>query len=446
MNYNCGDNIAALSTAPGKSALALIRVSGNNLDALFLKVTKNIKPIPNHAFVTNLLDASNPSVVLDRVVLTFFKKPKSFTGEDCLEISCHGGNVVSRSILNMLYSSGLREAAPGEFSYRAFLNGKIDLLQAESIVSLVSSNSKFDAGLGLNGVSGKNTRLLRNVQSSIKNVLSYIENELDFSEDDILDAKNSIKGDLVGVCENLSSILNSSVMCSKLKDGLRVVLVGPPNSGKSSLFNCLLGEDRVIVSGVPGTTRDTIESWHEIKGVSVCFVDTAGLWETKDFLEKRGIEKTNQEVFRADILLILDEHDPVAVFKTISDKVKHKSVILINSKCDDGVLKNKTSDVLPISSKNNIGIDDLLYNISNIVSSMMASLPNNYFFTTTRQRLIIENVLDDLEKLIQSSLSLNLDIISSLLWGVVKNFDNLFESIDSNDIINNIFSKFCVGK
>ncbi len=447
MNYTCSDSIASLATTLGESAIAVIRISGDDLIPLFSALTNKAQPQPNYVLVTNLSNPVSGDELLDQAVLTYYKKPSSFTGEDCIEISCHGGNVVPKNILKVLYEFGIRPASPGEFSYRAFLNGKIDLIQAESISSLISAQSDFDANLSLKGVVGKNSDTLKNIQSTMKNILMKIENELDFSEGNTEGFYDVILDDLKNVQNKISSILNTSLMCNKLKDGLRVVLVGPPNSGKSSLFNSLLGYDRSIVSDIAGTTRDTVESWYSINGVSICFVDTAGVWESSDFLETKGIEKTTEEILRADILLIVDEQNPQDTLDYVKNKVKHDNVILIKSKNDiSSSEKVENRKVLHVSVKNNIGVSRVIEDISNIVQQNIKSLPNSRLLSSDRQQNILQNSFLSISSILEDFHQLELDVISSSLWVAVESFESLFGVVGSEEIINDIFSQFCVGK
>ena len=236
-------------------------------------------------------------------------------------------------------------------------------------------------------------------------------------------------------------------MCNKLKDGLRVVLVGPPNSGKSSLFNSLLGYDRSIVSDIAGTTRDTVESWYSINGVSICFVDTAGVWESSDFLETKVIEKTTEEILRADILLIVDEQNPQDTLDYVKNKVKHDNVILIKSKNDiSSSEKVENRKVLHVSVKNNIGVSRVIEDISNIVQQNIKSLPNSRLLSSDRQQNILQNSFLSISSILEDFHQLELDVISSSLWVAVESFESLFGVVGSEEIINDIFSQFCVGK
>ncbi|MBC8478826.1 MAG: tRNA uridine-5-carboxymethylaminomethyl(34) synthesis GTPase MnmE, partial [FCB group bacterium] len=286
------DRIAALATPPGPGALAVIRISGENLSGLIPQLTGQNSLAPRYALYTSILSPVDGET-LDKGIVTFFNSPHSFTGEDVIEISCHGGEHIPRSILSALYASGVRPANPGEFSFRAFINGKIDLVQAESITTLISAKTSKGVSASLSGLSGKLTSNIDVLKIQLLNTLSMIEHELDFSEDEIshIEIKTYIHSiEQVGI--TLSSILESAAFGKAVFNGVRVVLIGRPNTGKSSLFNSILGHERAIVSSVPGTTRDTIESWFDLDGFPVCIVDTAGLWDSDNYLESIGIKRT----------------------------------------------------------------------------------------------------------------------------------------------------------
>ena len=289
MSICSSENIVALATPPGLGALAIVRLSGSNLYSMYRDFSHK-NPINRRAVFSKIYHPISKKL-LDEAVITYFKSPNSFTGEDVIEITCHGGAVVSRSIIMAALDSGMRNADPGEFSFRAFLNGKIDLLQAEAISSLISSKSTLSADVSLQHLLGRVSTILSEIKEDALNMLSIIENELDFSEDELdLTSYDDIRIKVVNIKQKLVDILKSSTFGLESLAGFRVVLLGKPNSGKSSLFNAILGFDRAIVSSTPGTTRDTVESYFELEGISVCLVDTAGLWESQESLDLLGVD------------------------------------------------------------------------------------------------------------------------------------------------------------
>jgi tRNA modification GTPase len=426
--------------------LSVIRVSGESLSNLFFQLTDKKQPKPNHVYLVELLDPRDSSHMLDQVLVTYFKAPQSYTGEDCIEISCHGGKLIAANILTTLFKSGLREASPGEFSYRAFINGKIDLIQAEAISSIVSSKTEFDLLSGFKGLTGNSSLVLREMQESIKSLLMFVENELDFTEDNTSNFRNSLIENIKRISDKLTFLINSTLAHNKLKEGIRIVLVGKPNSGKSSLFNYLIGENRAIVSDIAGTTRDTLESWHEIEGVSVCFVDTAGVWESDDFLENLGIEKAYDEMLKADLLLILDVVDPFCVFKSVEEHINVENVVFIQTKSDLYDTGQHSGTCYALSVKTQKGVEFVLDAIKKFIVERQGVLPENYFYTTHRQQLILNNVSADFLNLINDFPNMELDMVSSALWNIVDTYSSLFGDNNPENVINNIFSNFCIGK
>ena len=314
MSLYSSENIVALATPPGLGALAIVRLSGSNLYSTYKNFTHR-DPIDRRAVFSKIYHPMNKKL-LDEAVITYFKSPNSFTGEDVIEISCHGGVVVPRSIIMAAIDSGARNADPGEFSFRAFLNGKIDLLQAEAISSLISSKSTLSADVSLQHLLGRVSTILSEIREDALNMLSVIENELDFSEDELdLTSYDDIRSKVANIKEKLVDILKSSTFGMGALSGIRVVLLGKPNSGKSSLFNAILGFDRAIVSSTPGTTRDTVESCFELEGIPVCLIDTAGVWESDEFLDQLGVQKTMSAIDNSDICFLVYEKDPSVLLK-----------------------------------------------------------------------------------------------------------------------------------
>ena len=309
------ENIVAIATPPGIGALAVVRLSGKDLKPLYKEFTHK-QPKNRFALFTKLYHPKN-NHILDEVVVTYFESPGSYTGEDIIEISCHGGTAVKNSVLQAAIDGGARLAHPGEFSYRSYLNGKMDLLQAEAVSAIISSKASRSAELSLYHLEGKVSNMLGEIKSKIIDVLSIIENELNFSEDEIsLTSYSTIRSMLEDVQSQINQIVYSSVIGKKIFSGIRIIILGRPNTGKSSLFNAMLGHDRAITSPVAGTTRDTVESWFELEGVPVCLVDTAGVWESKRPLDNLGVEKTISELDRADLCLLVDDENPRALINT----------------------------------------------------------------------------------------------------------------------------------
>ena len=345
---------------------------------------------------------------------------------------------------------GARLAQPGEFSYRSFLNGKMDLLQAEAVSAIISSKTSRSAELSLYHLEGKVSKMLGEIKSKIIDVLSIIENELNFSEDEIsLTSYSTIRSMLEDVQTQINRIVDSSLIGKKIFSGIRIIILGRPNTGKSSLFNSLLGHDRAITSPVAGTTRDTVESWFELEGVPVCLVDTAGVWESKKPLDNLGVEKTISELDRADLCLLVDDENPRALINTEFMKRYQHHYILVKSKSDlvpsPSIVKD---DIIFTSSKENTGINKLLTSISTyILNNINLADHTHGFMITQRQRgLLEESALCLNEAIAQLAEGIETDIVASTLNGFVVAIKDVVGEIPNKAIIQNIFSNFCVGK
>jgi len=442
------ENIVAIATPPGIGALAVVRLSGKNLKPLYNKFTHK-QPKNRFALFTKLYHPKT-NLILDEVVITYFESPGSYTGEDIIEISCHGGLAVKNLILQAAIDGGARLARPGEFSYRSYLNGKIDLLQAEAISTIISSNTSRSAELSLYHLEGKASAVLEKIKNKIIDVLSVVENELNFSENEInFTSYSTISSMLKGVQSQIKKILNSSVIGKKIFSGIRIIILGRPNTGKSSLFNAILGENRAITSPIAGTTRDTVESWFELEGLPVCLVDTAGVWESKKQLDSLGVDKTISELDRADLCILVDDINPKAVLKSKFFKRYKHHYILVKSKIDlsDRPPPNH-GDIVYTSSKEIIGIDRLLTSLSTyIVDNISLEDHAQGFMITRRQRGLLREASKCLNEAIkQLDAGIETDVVASTLNGFVFIIKDVVGEIPNKDIIQNIFSNFCVGK
>ena len=438
------DSIVALATPRGIGALAVIRVSGASLSYLFTKLTnvKNIKQ--RYAYYRQIFSSSGE--VLDNSLIIFFKGPSSFTGEDVVEISCHGGEVVSKKIIHQLIDYGCRASEPGEFSKRAFMNGKIDLVEAESINGIIHSRSFLEAKNSLMNLGGQTQKNLTSIKNSLVDLLMIVEHELDFVEEEIsLLSNNKIQKTLKDAVLSLKKIINGSLVGKKIGTGFRVVLVGAPNAGKSSLFNSLLGYNRAIVSSVKGTTRDVVEAFVEVGGYPVVLADTAGHHSTSDLLDLKGIKKTEEEIGRADIVVVVDEKNPELFIEPF--KIKNKPVIMVLSK-KDGAKKNGAkkgrSKKIETSSLKNKNIDSLLTELSTTIKTSFFN--NESFFAPERQVVLLKKALAVLEGLLGGSGDMDVVVFSSSLRSCINDLKEVFGEVYNEDILNSIFKGFCVGK
>ena len=435
------DSIVALATPKGVGALAVIRVSGSSLASLFKDLTHIKKVTPRYAYYKPLFSLDGE--VLDRAVITFYRGPFSFTGEDVFEVSCHGGEIISKSIINDLVDRGCRYADPGEFSKRAFLNGKINLSEAEAINNIIKAPSKAGAQKGLMELSGSASNHLVTIKESLLELLTIIEHELEFVENEITETSNDAFKEKVDMClELIGKVTEGSLVGNKLKSGFKVALVGPPNAGKSSLFNALLGYEHSIISKEKGTTRDALEVFVEINGLPVVLIDTAGHWSGKDKLDALGIKKTNKIIQEADILVAVDEKNPKEFINSFS--INKKPVIFVSSKSDIKNPSKLSSTFINISSTKDENIDLLLTELSTVIKSSFFG--EDVFLCTSRQIVLIKKVEDSLLRLSQNLTDTDLVERAFVLRSGADLMREVFGEIYNEDVLNNIFKGFCVGK
>lgn len=452
MNYNNNDVIIAQSTPIGSAALAMVRVSGSDLSCFVSNIIKN-KTIKSRYSYTVEFQGFQSKQLIDTCVIVYYKAPKSFTGEDMLEISCHGNDLIVEQIINEFIGRGVRIAYPGEFSYRAFQNNKLDLMQAESIAAKITTNSNA-YGVALQNIeNGSFSKKINLLKSSLLNILSIIEHELDFNEDEITHlGLEKIKSKLEKIKNDLSVILACSSMIKKINDGYKVVILGPPNVGKSTLFNKILGVDRAIVSPIKGTTRDIVEAKIKIKNVPFSFYDTAGYRSTKDLVEGLGIKKGLELVKCADMVLVVDEACPKKTKLQLIDRGvlnKAQKLLCVQTKCDNlkGNVKVE-SNTIKLSAKHNVGINQLLTYLFTYVSGSIEKTTHNSLGACNTRQI---SLLDRAEKNIRLILSdidqgCSMDIVASGCRGCVSIIEDLVGKVSSTEVLNNIFKGFCVGK
>jgi len=443
------DTIAALATNPVNSALAVIRVSGPGSHSVFNRMAKIKTVIYRHAYSVKLYSIEN-NTLLDSVVCIVYKGPNSYTGEDSLEIISHGGIIVSESILSDLFSFDIRPASPGEFSLRAYLNNKIDLGEAVSIDGIINSQSKKELSYYLNKTQeGNALDALHSIRRKTFKLLTIIENELNFSEEEITHISMShFKNEVQGIIDTIKNITEATLYGKESYKGRRIAIIGKPNVGKSTLFNSLLGINRAITSNKPGTTRDTVEGWIEINGTRVCIVDTAGIWESLDFIEGKGIERTISEALRSDYIIVADDNNPSEISTMLVNEHNIQRTIIIEVITKSDLSKNlsTTTKMIKTSSKNNKGIKTLINMLSTLFLTNCSDV-DMHLPVSAMQLALLKKSLESLV-LVSTMISdkYSMDIIASELRQFIEIIERVVGVIPDDDIVNNIFSNFCVGK
>ena len=457
------DNIVAIASPAGLGAISLIRVSGNDcinqIDNIFYGFDK-IKLENQESHKLQLGYIKDGDEIIDKVLVTVFRNPKSYTGEDLVEISCHGSIYIQEKILQTILKYNCRIADPGEFTLRSFLNGKMDLSEAEAVADLIASNTKASHKLALNQMRGGFKNDINKLREELINFASLIELELDFSQEDVEFANIDRLNDLVSTIEiQLTDLVKSFKIGNVIKNGLPIVIVGKPNSGKSTLLNCLLNEEKAIVSSIPGTTRDYIEDQININGIKCRFIDTAGIRKTEDKIENLGIKKTYEKIEEAEIILYLIDKstlddknidDYIIEIDKIKKDFKDKEIVVLINKCDISIKKMDDNLVslsaLQISAKMGLNIDKLIERISTYMSKLSID-SHNVIVTNSRHLDLLSKTLDEIKKI---KLSIKQNISSDLLSIDIKQasyfLGELTGEISNDELLGNIFSKFCIGK
>ena len=396
--------------------------------------------------------------IVDEVLVSYFKTPKSYTTENMCEINSHGGNFIVRKILELCLKNGADLAEPGEFTKRAFLNGRIDLLQAESVIDVINAKSEREAKTGIKQLEGFLSKEISDIKKDIMDVMVNIEVAIDYPEFDVDDVTISQITDMLDKIENKLLKLEKSFDNGKIiKEGIKTAIIGKPNVGKSSLLNAILKEDRAIVTEYEGTTRDTIEEFVNINGIPLKLVDTAGIRNAKDEVEKIGINKSRDIANEADLV--------IAIFDSTKELTKEdleilniaknkKSIIILNkidleTKIDENneKIKQTSDNIIKISALNNIGIEKLYEKISELFNLNEINLDNESIITNIRHKNLISKSIEDVKKTKETiNNKMPLDIIAIFIKDILSDLSNITGEEVSEDIINEIFSKFCLGK
>ena len=433
---NKNETIYALSTAPGKSALALIRVSGPNAYRLISSISTNMPNNPNLASFNEIISETGQTI--DQTVTTFYKSPKSFTGEDVVEVATHGGNAVIKKIFEVLSKKKeMRLATPGEFTRRAFENNKLDLTQVEAIADLVNAETEIQRKQAISHLSGAFFKSSKKIFEDLKGILANIEAVIDFTDEDLPEnLMKDISEQIQNKITKIDKILASSSLGISLREGFLVTILGKPNTGKSSFINHISGKDIAIVTDRPGTTRDLIESFLDLGGYPVKFIDTAGIRESEDLVEKIGIERALSASKEADInIVFVEDEKDIGFFNNI------KNTIFVRSKQDvvGGTIRG--NGFYNISSKDGFGVKELL---SLIKGKIKDKIPAEIGYISRERHVkclnLTKKYLEDSQKV------KNIDLLAEDVRLAIKTFASLFGNVDIEDILDIIFSDFCIGK
>lgn len=457
------DTIAAISTSISSSGIGIIRISGEDsigiADKLFKsKYKKSLESVKTHTIhygdIINPLDNEK----IDEVLVSVMKEPNTFTKENIVEINCHGGVIVVQKILGLVLSNGARLAEPGEFTKRAFLNGRIDLSQAEAVIDIITAKTDLSLKSSVNQLDGSISKKIKDIRHSLIELIAHIEASIDYPEYDIEEISNdNVIRDMNSIEEDISKLLDTSDNGKIIREGIKTVIVGKPNVGKSSLMNTLLREDRAIVTDIAGTTRDVLEEYMNIKGIPLRIVDTAGIRNTEDIVEKIGVSKSKELLKDADLIIMM--MDASSGFssedQSIIDLIKDKKSIVLLNKVDLDIKTsveeikeyNKHLDIIPISVKNEQGIEQIEEKIKDLFFLGNIQLNDNIYITNVRHKTSLENALRSIEAVKESiKCGMPEDCWSIDLKNVYDYLGEITGDSVGENLIDQIFSQFCLGK
>lgn len=448
------DTICAIATSVGTSAINIIKISGKESISIVNKIfTKDLLKAKTHTITFGYIKDKEEKV--DEVLVSVFLEPNTYTGENIVEINTHGGLAVTNKILEMLLEQGCRLAEPGEFLKRAFLNGKRDLLEAESISDLINAKTEASRKMSMNGVTGELSRIIKNLRNKLLTIIANIEVNIDYPEyeDAIVYTNELLKTNIIEIKNELKKIVDESEKGSIIKNGINVGIVGKPNVGKSSLLNRLINEDKAIVTDVEGTTRDIVEGKIVINGIEINLIDTAGIRQTSNVVEKIGVEKSKSILETSDLLLaIFDGSKPLTkddldILKEIENK---KSIIIINKEdLPMQIEKEKFSryKTLQISIKENKGINDIIEEIKSLFNLNELETQDFTYLSNARQINLIKNCLSLSEEINkQNKKNTPVDLIQIDIQRLWEKLGELTGESYKDELLDEIFSKFCLGK
>ena len=455
------DTIAAIATASGNSGIGIIRVSGDEaieiVDKIFKSVNSDKKLVNVKSHTINYGHIVDNDKVIDEVLVSVMNGPHSYTGEDVVEINCHGGMIVIRKILEIVLKNGARTAEPGEFTKRAFLNGRMDLSQAEAVMDVINAKNEFALSSSIEQLNGRVSEKIKSLREKIIYNIAFIESALDDPEHISIDGySEKLSKILEEVNGELSRLINNFDNGRIVKEGVKTVILGKPNAGKSSLLNLLLGEERAIVTDIEGTTRDTLEESINLNGVCLNLIDTAGIRDSEDVVEQIGVnkakelaEKSDLVIFVADASKELDEND-----KEIINLIKDKQAIVLLNKSDLGTIINEKNvsefdnkPVITFSAKTGDGLDELENKIRDLFYEGKVKYNDELYITNARQKESLINAKNSIEEVIKSvENDMPEDFYSIDLMDAYTYLGQIIGESVEDDLVNEIFSKFCMGK
>lgn len=452
------DTIVAISTAPGLGGIGIIRLSGEKAFDILLKIFKSSKIKNKEDINANTINYGHiieDGEIIDEVLVSFFKAPHSYTTEDVVEINTHGGNIVCHKILNLAIKNGASLADSGEFTKRAFINGRIDLTKVESIASILGAKSEEELKVSNKLLKGKLLDKINLMKKNILEVLMHIEVNIDYPEYDTEEkTMDEVKVMLTEVKKELTDLSETFDVGNKIREGFSISIIGRPNAGKSSLLNYILDKERAIVTDIEGTTRDSIEEIINIKGMPVKIIDTAGIRETDEKIEQIGIERALEYAKSSDVIIaIFDSNkeltkDDINILDLCKDK---DSIIVLNkmdleTKINIEEIKNIGKEIIKVSALKKEGLNEIVNSISLRLDKLKETKSNDIIIIHERQKKVIEEALKSTEEALKSSEILPVDMLSEYIQNILEKLNELTGEDIKEEILNEIFSNFCLGK
>ena len=453
------ETIAAISTAPGLGGIGIIRITGDKAFEILLKIFKSTKVkkmediVPNTIIYGKIYDDSR---MVDEVLVSFFKSPNSYTKEDLVEINTHGGSIVMKEILNLVLKKGAMLAEPGEFTKRAFLNGRIDLTQVESIATILNAKSEEELRISGELLQGKLYNKVVNIKEKLMDILMHLEVNIDYPEYDTDEKETEeIVSTVTDILKDLKRFEATFDVGSKIKDGIKVSIIGRPNAGKSSLLNNLLNKERAIVTEIEGTTRDSIEEDLNINGINIKIIDTAGIRETDEKVEKIGIERAITIAEKSDLIIAIfdiskpfNEND-----RKIMDIISKKESLILLNKYDllkdielPEEIKNTGKEYIYTSMLEKKGTEDVIEWITKKTESLKINKNNDIIIIHERQKKVITDVIEMIEQILKDLEIIPIDMVSENIRDVINKINELTGENVKEEVLNEIFKNFCLGK